>query len=303
MSDRIIDYKFTKEYEGIRILDFLLEKGYSRQLITNLKKDEDCVYLNNVPVFVNTIIKEGDILTIWIKETEESEKIVPVKLPFEIVYEDEDIIVVNKPAKMPIHPSLNNYENTLGNAAAAYFAEKEEKFVYRCINRLDRDTTGLTIIAKNMLSACVLYDQMINRKIERTYFAIVEGMVKEEEYTIDKPIARVDGSTIERKVSYENGEEAITHVKCLFRTEAISYLELHLDTGRTHQIRVHMSDEGHPLLGDFLYNSKDNTMDRQALHAGKLAFFQPVTGERLFFEVSLPNDMKKVLEEYGYRGV
>lgn len=270
-----------------------------------LKSDITSVCLNNEPGFINRIVQTGDILSLYIRENTSSEKIPPIDLPLSIVYEDEDLLVVNKPADMPIHPSLHNYENTLGNAVAYYFSQKGEPFIYRCINRLDRDTSGLTILAKHYLSAGLLYDAMEKREIKRTYYAIVEhstrpdapyAMDLEKDGTVSFPIGRKPGSTIERQVDLTNGESAVTHYQILDKNEALALLELHLDTGRTHQIRVHMQAIGHPLIGDFLYNPHDSHMERQALHAGKISFPHPITGEILHFESPFPDDMKKFFD-------
>lgn len=214
---------------------------------------------------------------------------------FNIIYEDEDILIVNKPANMPIHPSLNNYNNSLANALAYYYKNKGEAFVFRCINRLDKDTTGLTIIAKNILSAGILYKDMSKRKIKRSYIAVTENSpyLKDED-TIDLPIARVNDSLITRKVDFINGERAVTHYKILEKTDDKAILELHLDTGRTHQIRVHMSFLGSPLIGDYLYNSKySNSSDtRPLLHSYKLEFNHPINKNKLEFVAKIPKDMK-----------
>ena len=298
MSDRTLEYVITTESEGIKISEFLTGKGYSTSLKTRLKKDEDCVILNGEPGFINRRLTAGDRLIIHIKEETSSEKILPIDIPIEVVYEDEDILVVNKPARMPIHPSMNNYENTLGNAIAYRYRSQGDQFVYRCINRLDKDTTGLTIIAKNMLAACVLYDEMVDRKIKRTYFAIVEGEFEEKNGVVDLPIGRKEDSTIERVVDYANGDRAVTHYEVLDSGNKMSLLRLRLETGRTHQIRVHMKAIGHPLIGDFLYNPFNNEIDRQALHAGELSFFHPITGVCLKVEKQLPNDMARVVENW-----
>ena len=252
--ERILEYEISKADAGKTIKDYLQEKGFSGQNIVELKKMKESILLNGVWEYVTCRVKEGDILRIHICEEESSEKIPPVELPFPIVYEDEDIVVVNKPADMPIHPSLNNYENTLGNAAAYYYAKQNKAFIFRCINRLDRDTTGLTILAKHMVSAGILQSQMVERKIKREYLAIVDGRIEEDTGTIDAPIGRKDGSTIERMVDFENGERAVTHYRVLGRKKDATLVALKLETGRTHQIRVHMTHKGHPLLGDFLYN-------------------------------------------------
>ena len=276
-------------------------QGISAKSIIRLKSDVENVLLNDEPGFINRILKKDDRLTLCVKELESSKKIPPVDLPLSIIYEDEDILIVNKPANMPIHPSMNNYENTLGNAVAYYYMKKGEPFLYRCINRLDRDTTGLTILAKHYLSCGILYDEMESREIKRTYYAIVENRtVFDAPYahrllqtgTIDLPLGRKPDSAIERMVDIKSGDKAITHYRVLATNDGLSLLELQLDTGRTHQIRVHMQAIGHPLIGDFLYNPKDTHMKRQALHAGKLSFRHPITKETLSFTAPVPQDMQ-----------
>lgn len=300
-KERIIHYRIPNSYEGHKISEFLHNQGISTKSIIRLKSDVENVLLNDEPGFINRILKKDDRLTLCVKELESSKKIPPVDLPLSIIYEDEDILIVNKPANMPIHPSMNNYENTLGNAVAYYYMKKGEPFLYRCINRLDRDTTGLTILAKHYLSCGILYDEMESREIKRTYYAIVENRtVFDAPYahrllqtgTIDLPLGRKPDSAIERMVDIKNGDKAITHYRVLATNDGLSLLELQLDTGRTHQIRVHMQAIGHPLIGDFLYNPKDTHMKRQALHAGKLSFRHPITKEMLSFTAPVPQDMQ-----------
>lgn len=300
-KERIIHYRIPNLYEGHKISEFLRNQGISTKSIIRLKSDVENVLLNDEPGFINRILKKDDRLTLCVKELESSKKIPPVDLPLSIIYEDEDILIVNKPANMPIHPSMNNYENTLGNAVAYYYMKKGEPFLYRCINRLDRDTTGLTILAKHYLSCGILYDEMESREIKRTYYAIVENRtVFDALYahrllqtgTIDLPLGRKPDSAIERMVDIKSGDKAITHYRVLATNDGLSLLELQLDTGRTHQIRVHMQAIGHPLIGDFLYNPKDTHMKRQALHAGKLSFRHPITKEILSFTAPVPQDMQ-----------
>lgn len=289
--DRILEYKISAVDAGKTIKDFLKEKGYSRQNVVELKKMSESILIDGKWEYVTYRVQEGNLLQIHIKKMESSEKIVPVDLPFPILYEDEDILVINKPADMPTHPSLNHYENTLANAAAFYFANKDETFCFRCINRLDRDTTGLTILAKHMVSCSMLQEDMLKREIKREYLAIVDGVVKEDEGIIEAPIGRKEGSTIERMVDYEKGERAVTHYKVIERKQKLSLVSLRLETGRTHQIRVHMASIGHPLIGDFLYNPSDKQMKRQALHAWHLSFRHPITKEEMCFEAPIPDDM------------
>lgn len=296
--ERILEYTVSLEEAGVTIKDFLRQKGYSRQNIVELKKQERSILVNGVWEYVTYRLQLGDLLQICMKE-KASEKIAPVNLPFPIRYEDEDLMVIDKPADMPIHPSLNNYDNTLANAAAFYFNQKGIPFRFRCINRLDRDTTGLTVLAKNMVSCSILQEQMLKREIKREYLAIADGYIEEDSGIITAPIGRRDGSTIERMIDYENGEHAVTHFKVLERMADATLLSLILETGRTHQIRVHMASIGHPLLGDFLYNPKDQRMNRQALHAWHLSLKHPITGERMEWEADIPSDMKAVLASRG----
>ncbi len=292
---RIFNYVIPSKYNGHTLLSFLKDKQYSSPIITHLKRTKNGILLNGVWGRVRDILHTDDILTINLIETESSENIVPTHLPLNIVYEDEDILVINKAANTPIHPSQGNYDNTLANAVAYYFRKKGETYTYRCINRLDRDTTGLLILAKHMYSASILSDMVKNREIHREYLAIATGNVASEG-TIAAPIARVDGSTIERCVDEERGEYACTHYKTILTRHGYSLVSLKLETGRTHQIRVHMKHIGHPLPGDFLYNPDYSVIKRQALHSHKLNFLHPITKKPMEFIADLPTDMKKIIE-------
>lgn len=300
---RILTYLITESDSDQRIYDFLCHHGYSRHIRTWLKQHPGSVRLNGEEALFYFPLKNGDLLEISLEEEHPSENIVPVDLPIHIIYEDEDLMVIDKPADMPVHPSIGNYENTLANAAAWYFHRQDIPFVFRCINRLDRDTTGLLILAKHMLSGAILSDQMKKRAIHRTYLAITEGKT-DPAGTIDSPIGRTDQSLILRQVDHENGDSACTHYlqKCwhpkTFYPETLpvpqdglSLVQLQLETGRTHQIRVHMTSIGHPLIGDTLYNPETALMNRQALHSYRLAFTHPVTGVLLEFTSPLPEDM------------
>ena len=247
---------------------------------------------------MNHILQPGDTLTLHIWENHSSEKIPPVNLPLNIVYEDADLMVINKPAGMPIHPSMNNYYNSLANALAYYFEQQNCPFVFRCINRLDRDTSGLTIVAKHYVSAGMLSAMIANKAtsgITREYLAIAKGSVRPLEGTITAPLGRKEGSIIERTVDFENGESAVTHYRVLDEKNGHSLVSLILETGRTHQIRIHMKYLGYPLIGDYLYNPDMEQIQRQALHAWKLSFVHPITGEKMQFTAPLPEDMAAVL--------
>ena len=291
MRKRTLQYRITESDTYSNIHELLKAHGYSSTVIRHLKETENGIQRNGVWARVYEPLCSGDTVTILLTEEVSSENIVSTPLPLNIVYEDEDLLVINKPAGMPIHPSQGNYDNTLANACAYYFQQKGEPFTYRCINRLDRDTTGLLILARHAYSASLLSSMIAKREIHREYLALATGLVPDSG-VIEAPIARVDGSTIEREVNFETGEFARTHYKCLEYKNGYSLVSLKLDTGRTHQIRVHMKYIGHPLPGDFLYNPDYSVIRRQALHSYRLTFTHPITGKELQFTAPLPDDMK-----------
>ena len=291
---RIFTYKIEEKFNHHVLSFFLKEQKFSSTIITHLKRTENGLLLNGEWARVHDVLHTGDILTIQLIESEASHNIVPTPLPLDIVYEDEDLMIINKAANTPIHPSQGNYDNTLANGIAYYFQQKGIPFTYRCINRLDRDTTGLLIIAKHMYSASLLSDMVAKREIHREYLAIATGTTPPDG-EIKVPIGRVDGSTIERQVDEQNGEYACTHFKTLLSKNGYSLVSLKLETGRTHQIRVHMKHIGHPLPGDFLYNPDYSVIDRQALHSHRLEFKHPINGNIMNFTAELPEDMKNII--------
>ena len=328
--ERIITYKISETDAGSDVHSFLRQKGYSRHMLASMKPDPEAVLLNGTHVFMRHPLTPGDTLRIRIRDDESSGTLAPSPVPFSILYEDEDLLIIDKPANEAIHPAVSHPADTLGNGLAHYFSKKNIPFVFRCINRLDRDTTGLLIVAKNLLAASVLEQSLQRREIHRTYLAAAEGLLPDEG-TIDLPIARVDGSLILRAVDHERGVRAVTHYRTLRRiTErewkqtpgsrafpGLSVLQLQLETGRTHQIRVHLAYLGHPLAGDPLYNPnclrrdavlpppgtcvppKDEnplSLTRQALHSWKLDFTHPVTGEPMHFESPVPEDMRRLID-------
>ncbi len=290
--NRFFTYHITKYCTGMQILTFLRSQGFTGHILSSMKADPEAILLNGERGYGRTLLKEGDVLCIRLLETGASEHILPVPMDLKILFEDEDILVLNKPADMPIHPSQGNYENTLANGVAYYYASMGEAFVYRCINRLDRDTTGALILAKNAFCAARLSGQMRNRQIHRTYLAVVHG-VPPEQGTVSAPIARKSGSAIEREVNFETGEAAVTHYERLAVNNGYSLLAIRLETGRTHQIRVHMKYLGYPLPGDYLYYPEYSKIRRQALHSYQLEFSHPVTGESLLFTAPVPDDLSQ----------
>ncbi len=294
--ERILTYEITKGDDCMTVAQFLKKKGYSSANITDLKRMPESILINGSFAYMVHPLSFGDVLTVHIRETAVSEKIPPVYLPLDIVYEDEDLMVVNKPADLPIHPSMNNYTRSLGNGLAWYFKEKGQPFVFRCINRLDHNTSGLTIIAKHLVSGSILATMVRNRQIHREYLGIARGAVTPSCGTVTAPLGRKPGSIIERCVDFENGESAVTHYRVIGQKNGHSLLLLTLETGRTHQIRIHMKHLGFPLVGDSLYNPDMEWISRQALHAARLVFCHPMTGKEMEFKAPMPEDMRRVLE-------
>ena len=293
--ERIIKYTISSDADGLRAEQFLRHHGYSRQNLVELKKMPESILVNGIWIHLNEKLTTGDELVVHIQEQESSRLIPPVKMDLNIVYEDEDIIVVNKPAGMPIHPSMDNYTNSLANGLAYYYQQQNKPFIFRCTNRLDRDTSGLTVIAKHMVSGNILSAATKKHDIRREYLAVVRGHVTPESGTIDAPLSRKPGSIIERTVDFENGERAVTHYRTAAVSNGHSLVHLELETGRTHQIRIHMKYLGYPLVGDYLYNPDMEYITRQALHSYRLSFTHPITGKDMRFCAPLPDDMIHVL--------
>ncbi|MDD3279251.1 MAG: RluA family pseudouridine synthase [Lachnospiraceae bacterium] len=288
---RNLTYTLTSKDASFTIEQYLRSLGYSHHVLTLLKRTPLGIYKNQERAYSNQKIAAGDVISIHLEEMESSPNIVPAQVPFNIVYEDEDLLVINKPCDTPVHPSQGNSCNTLANGVAAYFSARNIPYVFRCVNRLDRDTTGLLILAKHAISSGILSSQMENRQIKRTYHALVYGHTPPLE-TIDLPIGRKDGSIIERCVDPLHGDQAVTHYRTLdqgvFSDSGIpwSRLELWLETGRTHQIRVHMKNTGHPLFGDTLYYPEDASgYQHQLLHSYSIAFTHPITGKSMEFHL------------------
>ena len=288
--NRIFHYQITENEQGTTVLDFLRKKGFSRHILSSMKADKEALIRNGQRIGGREQLLAGDHFRVRLLETVDSDGIVPVSMPLSILYEDEDILVINKPADMPVHPSIGNYTNTLANGVAAYLDAKDEHSPFRCINRLDRDTSGALILAKNAFSAAVLSTQMRNRQIRRTYLAVVEGITPPNG-TISAPISRVDDSVIERHVDFLRGEPAVTHYERLEVKNEHSLLEIHLETGRTHQIRVHMGYIGHPLPADYLYHPVYDCFKRQPLHSLQLEFRHPVTDKPMCLLAPVSEDM------------
>ena len=286
-----------KEYEGRKIREYLKEDlGLSSRLIRSASIDKR-IYVNNKAVKMNYILKgEENILIDLMKE--ESQNIDPENIPIDIVYEDEDIIVVNKSPNMVVHPTKRHQSGTLANALMYYFKESNQKCIVRLVSRLDMDTSGLIIIGKNQYAHMELSKDMSENKIKKRYLAVVHGNMKDTEGTIDLPIYRPEEEGTIRRVIDERGQRSITHYKVIETYDNAQLLLLELETGRTHQIRVHLSHLGCPIFGDTLYGTEDeNFIGRQALHAHKLEIPHPKDGKVIDFKCDMPEDMKNLIEK------
>lgn len=280
---REINFKIESKDNGKQIREFLKNFGVSSSLLTKLKRTENGITKNGE--FAKTIehLNVGDILTIKIMPN--GNPPVPTKGELDIVYEDEDIIVVNKPPFIPVHESRNHRGDTLANLIA-YHTKSNTSF--RTVYRLDRDTSGLVLVAKHELAAAKLAG-----KIKKDYYAVVCGIICKEG-TVNAPIARCGDSIIRRKVD-ENGEGAITHYFPISTNNNRTLVKFKLETGRTHQIRVHMEYIGHTLLGDTLYDGNNDFINRQALHCKDIYFTHPITQVEMHLSCDFPQDIKNLI--------
>ena len=294
--DRVLEYEIPSEYDGANITTVLKQHfKISTNLIKDLKKYKEGIQVNGEHKRVVDFVAKGDILKITIRDTA-SENIVPTDIPLDIVYEDEDVLVINKLPNMPTHPSMGNYENSLANGVMYYYKSKGEERVFRAVNRLDKDTSGLMAVAKNSYIHARLGEEIQKKELKRKYMCIVCGDV-ERDGTVDAPIRRADGSVINRIVA-PDGQRAVTHYRVIKRYGEYTLLEMKLETGRTHQIRVHMAYIGHPLVGDWLYGTENhNIAKRQMLHSCYLCFTHPITGQIMDFKDEMAEDMRAFIEK------
>lgn len=266
----------------------------SDRLLVKLKKNKK-IWLNSTPTFVDSRLKPFDIVEILIDFEEKSENIIPTQMDLNIIYEDEYYIVINKPSGIAIHPSILHYTDSLANSVKFYFEQKNIKKKIRPINRLDKDTSGIVIFAKNEYIQEFLVKEMKKNTFFKEYIAVCEGIFESKIGTINLPIGRKENSIIERCVC-SNGDIAITHYNVLKSLKNTSVVHVTLETGRTHQIRVHLSNIGHPILGDTLYGNPSSVINRQALHAYKVKFIHPITGLNVEYIATIPSDIKLIIK-------
>jgi len=284
---RTLEYTIGERYDGAKLYSFL--KGYvhlSSKLIRSLKRTENGLLINGEHARTIDLLKIGDTVTINIPEDEKTA--VPGSVMPEVIYEDDDVLVVNKPPYMPIHESHNHQGDTLANSVCGYLSKKGKSCSFRAVGRLDKGTSGLVVCALNSHAA-----SRLSGNIEKTYYAIATGHF-EGSGTIDKPIFRPDPMKTYRTAD-DRGDRAVTHWEALQTGDELSLLKIRLETGRTHQIRVHFAFLGAPLLGDRMYGKEREDITHQALHCGEVTFTQPVTGEKITCKADMPKDMKAFL--------
>lgn len=296
----ILEKKVTNIEEGTKIREYLkTELGLSTRLIRSASINKK-IFVNGQVVKMNRVLILGETIKIDL-EKDESQDIAPEKMDIDIVYEDEDILVVNKKPFMVVHPTKSYQSGTLANGIINYFMESNQNCIVRLVSRLDMNTSGLIIIAKNQFSHGMLSKEMSENKVEKRYLAIVHGIMKEKHGTIDQPIYKPEGiENGTRRIVDERGQRSITHYKVVEEFNESSLVECKLETGRTHQIRVHLNHLGHPIYGDTLYGygeEEEDLIKRQALHAYGLNFKSPRTGEELELRAELPQDMKELINK------
>lgn len=293
---QMIEYIARSEDQGKKVIEVMARSMDLSSRMIRRCKQEKLMKVNGVARSVNALVMAGDIITVALEQ--ETNIFNPEPIPVEIVYEDSDVIVVNKPAGLVVHPTKGHPGGTLGNALAWHALKNGENYKIRFVNRLDRDTTGLVIIAKNGYAQQFISDRMQEGAVEKLYLALAHGTPESEEGTVDAPIHRLQPDDILRHVHAE-GKPCVTHYKVLGEMKGVSLLQLDLETGRTHQIRVHMQHIGHPLLGDPLYGREGDTcLERQALHAWRLSFETPRRG-RISLKAPLPPDFVRCMQTMG----
>ena len=299
MTARKFEFTIGENWDGKTVKSFLQYHEFSAANITALKNNPKGIMLGRKRVTVLRQLHTGDILTLRLRERPDREQtLVPVEIPLDVIYEDEDIIVVNKQAGLLTHPGPGQRENSLGNALFYYWRLHNKMYGYHPVSRLDKDTTGLLVVAKNSYAAGKLGIQIKNRAVDRWYLALAEGCLPDGG-TVDAPILRAPDSVIRRiagtKAQETEQTRAVTHFSVVRSFPDRTLLLVKLETGRTHQIRVHMAHIGHPLCGDWLYGKEGHITNRPALHSYALRFTHPVTEETMFFSAPIPEDIARVV--------
>lgn len=284
----------SAEQDGRAVLDILTKQlGISRTTVKHLKFKENGILLNGAHVTVRQTLRTGDVLTLAIEDTQAPEKLTPSDLPLDVAYEDDCTVVPNKPPSMPTHQSHGHYGDTVANALAYRYAEQGLPFVFRPVNRLDRNTSGLLIIARDRLSAAYLSEAMRQHKIEKRYVAILDGTLADDSGTIDTYMRRTAESIIVREncAQGEGGDRAVTEYRVLCKSQTHTLVCAIPRTGRTHQLRVHFAGLGAPIVGDDIYGTPSKLIPRHALHSFYVSFPHAKNGDTVTVSAPLPQDM------------
>jgi 23S rRNA pseudouridine1911/1915/1917 synthase len=291
-----VDWTVARRHEGILLREYLRkEKNISKSALADIKFHGGLLLVNGKEVTVRYQLKEEDAITIHFPPEKVSDTLVPEYVDFEILYEDEHFIIVNKPSGIPTIPSHLRPTGSLAHGILYYYRNNRIQGTFHAVNRLDRDTSGIVVVAKHRYAHSLLSIQQRKKTLAREYVALIHGVPSKVEGVIKKPIGRKEGSIVERTVT-EKGQYAETHYKALQIFNEYTLVSLVLKTGRTHQIRVHMSSIGHPLLGDDLYGGMRGLIGRQALHSNKVQFFHPFTEQILVVKAPITNDIKQLIE-------
>lgn len=294
----MIKKKITEKTAGQPIRSYLqTELGLSQRLLKRMKALDGGIQVNGVEETVRYMLQVDDILSLQLPPARSHTSIIPEAIPLMIHYEDDDVMVIEKPAGIATIPSRNHPSRTIANGIIAHYDKHSHPHTVHVVTRLDRDTSGLLLIAKHPHAHHLLSIQLQKGKIERKYVAIVHGQLAHENGTIDAAIGRKADSLIERIVR-EDGQRAVTHYELIEDLDGFSLVHIELETGRTHQIRVHFAHLGHPLIGDDLYGGNVDMLSRQALHASTLSFQHPTKGEDMEFHAKLPTDLENIRREF-----
>lgn len=289
-SENVIIFNINES--GLTIEEALKQNyGISGRLFRRLQKDKQ-LYLNGKATKGNVSVRKGDKVAMLMED--EVETSIPVDIPLDIIYEDYDLLILNKQPNIVVHPTKSHQDDTIANGVAYYFDRKKINKKVRFINRLDMGTSGILVIAKNSFTHQQMSKQMEEGIIEKKYLAIVDGIMEKDEDVINLPIGKEEDEPMIRSVM-KNGQDAITKYKVIKRFNKATLLEVEIETGRTHQIRVHMKHIGHPIMGDHLYNEPSELINRQALHAFSFKFIHPRTGEQKEIRANMPSDMEALL--------
>ncbi|WP_096155116.1 RluA family pseudouridine synthase [Bacillus sp. FJAT-45066] len=293
-----LTFQATTDDDGMILREYLRKQHISKAALTDIKFGGGAIRVNSEEVTVRYRLEKDDIVQVLFPEELPSEEMVAEDIQLTILYEDEEVLLINKPSHMNSIPSREHPTGSVANALLHYYKKNGIPATVHIVTRLDRDTSGVMLIAKNRFVHHLFSLQQTQHEINRSYFAIAHRLTQGDAGTIDAPIGRKPDSIIEREVR-SDGQLAVTHYEVISKSRDYTVLRLQLETGRTHQIRVHLAFLGHPLVGDDLYGGKRDIINRQALHSEKITFFHPILKKEMTFMADLPEDMKELIKQLG----